>query len=241
MNIVQINKIKPVLELHRQITGREFPIESYYKKKLMYDVNIYVYEQDEKYIGYSLVVDKANDKDLYAWYGGVLPQYQGQGITSSFLDKLISLAIEGGYNSVTLATSNVRPHMLRLAIKKGFDIVDLKKRDYGDGNKIYLSYKIQTPTEDLINLSKIFLRDMESFIVRCYKSNCTILTVECTNIQEDLNKLQYLIIYYNSLARLPYLEVKVLNSDNADECERLMKMYKGVYAIKAIDKEGVLK
>ena len=67
---------------------------------------------------YSIIVEQANLKNLYAWYGGVLPEAQGNGITDNFFDKLIDLAREKEYKSVTLASYNTRPHMLRFAIKK---------------------------------------------------------------------------------------------------------------------------
>ena len=43
---------------------------------------------------------------------------------------------------MTVASSNIRPHMLILAIKMGFDIYELKKRESGEGNKIYFKYKL---------------------------------------------------------------------------------------------------
>ena len=108
MIIKEIQDINVILPLHYEIFGKEFPISSYYKKSKTNKLYIFVYEEDSNLIGYSIIVDQAEEKNLYAWYGGVLPEFQGNGITSVFFDRLIKLAREKEYISITLASSNVK-------------------------------------------------------------------------------------------------------------------------------------
>lgn len=142
MQIRKVSGYEEILELHNIIFGENFPVESYIEKSQQYSIYTYVYQIDERICGYSMIVDKKQDKELYAWYGGVITECRMQGITSEFIDFLINLAKEMKYEVVSLATTNRRPNMLRLAIKKGFEITDIKKRDYGEGNKIYFKYKV---------------------------------------------------------------------------------------------------
>lgn len=127
MIIKQIKDVEVVKTLHKEIFGKEFPINSYWKKRKFYDIYIFIYEEDLEILGYSIIVDQANLKNLYAWYGGVLPKAQGKGITDTFFDKMIELAREKEYKSVTVASYNTRPHMLRFAIKRDLIFMILKK------------------------------------------------------------------------------------------------------------------
>lgn len=142
MEFIKTDNIEDILDLHKQIFEFDFPIESYYKKRKAYELLIYLYIEEGECVGYSIIVDQSEIKNLYAWYGGVVPCRQGCGINSLFLDELIKEATNKKYDSVTLATTNSRPNMIILAVRKGFKIYDLKKRDYGEGNKIYFKYLI---------------------------------------------------------------------------------------------------
>lgn len=142
MKVKEIEDVNSVIQLHEKIFNKPFPLQSYYKKNSIYKVDIYVYEENSNLLGYSIVVDQEKEKNFYAWYGGVLPKFQGRGITEKFFKVLIENARKKGYKSITLATTNSRPNMIRLAVKMGFEIYDLKKRNYGEGNKIYFQYKI---------------------------------------------------------------------------------------------------
>ena len=152
MTICEIFDIEQIAPLHQVVFGRPFPYESYNKKLKEHKVYLYAYFEKESIIGYSIVIDQAEEKNLYAWYGGLLPEYQGNGITIRFFDIMVMRARELNYQSITLASTNCRPHMLRLAIKYGFDIYDLKKRDYGEGNKIYFRFPILPDTKLTIRL-----------------------------------------------------------------------------------------
>lgn len=227
--IKEIHDINIILSIHKKIFGKEFPISSYYKKSDTNNLYIFIYEEENELIGYSIIVDQANEKNLYAWYGGVLPEFQGRGITKAFFDRLINIAKEKEYNSITMATSNARPHMLTLAIKMGFDIVDLKKREYGEGNKIYLKYRIMPPYIEEISFEEnghmITLVQVEEKIVRAYKNNCVILKINCN---ENLEALKYAVRYCNSFLRKPKILINLQHFSNIySKVNEIIDEYKG--------------
>ena len=94
MIIKEIQDINIIIPLHVEIFGKAFPISSYYKKCKTNKLYIFVYEEDSDLIGYSIIVDQNQEKNMYAWYGGVLPKFQGKGITQIFFENLIELARE---------------------------------------------------------------------------------------------------------------------------------------------------
>ena len=229
MIIKEIHDINVILPIHYEIFGKEFPISSYYKKYKTNMLYIFVYEEDSKLIGYSIIVDQDEKKNLYAWYGGVLPKYQGRGITQIFFDKLINFAKEKEYDSVTLATSNIRPHMLSLAIKMGFDIVDLKKRETGEGNKIYFEYKILPETTEEISLKEnekdISFVQIEEKLVSAYKNNCVLLKINCN---DNLEALIYAVKYCNSFIRKPKIQINLQDSPIvSSKINEIIEGYKG--------------
>ena len=229
MIIKEIHDINVILPIHYEIFGKEFPISSYYKKSKTNMLYVFVYEEDSKLIGYSIIVDQDEKKNLYAWYGGVLPKYQGRGITQIFFDKLINFAKEKEYDSVTLATSNIRPHMLSLAIKMGFDIVDLKKRETGEGNKIYFEYKILPETTEEISLKEnekdISFVQIEEKLVSAYKNNCVLLKINCN---DNLEALIYAVKYCNSFIRKPKIQINLQDSPIvSSKINEIIEGYKG--------------
>lgn len=223
MIIQQIYDLNSVLGLHREIFGKDFPIASYKKKSQQNKLLIFIYKQREQLIGYSIIVIQKEINNLYAWYGGVLPKYQGKGLNKQFLEYLIDYARNEKYESITLASSNMRPHMLRLAIKLGFDIDDIKKRNYGDGNKIYFKFKILTESSRKISLraseeNATYFANLERTAVEVMKSNCT--RVEIEDVNE--NGLKYLLNYFNSFNKYPEITV-FLNPDGSS----IISNYKG--------------
>lgn len=217
MIIKQIDDVEVIRPLHKEIFNTDFPISSYYKKRKTYNLYIYVYEEKCKLLGYSIVVDQEDLQNLYAWYGGVLPEAQGNKITDCFFDKLFNLAREKNYKSVTVASYNTRPHMLRYAIKKGFDIYDIKKREYGSGNKIYFRYLIHPPSTFEINLidDGRFIKpaEIEEKLVLAYKNNCKKLYFKGASNYETL---KYAVMYCNSFCNKPQIivDAKEMEKEN---------------------------
>lgn len=208
MKIVSTSNINEILDIHQKIFNMDFPVESYLKKCKLYQCLIYKYIEDKKIIGYSIIIKKDAEKELYAWYGGLDPSYQGRGYTNQFFDYLIKYGKDINYDTLTVATSNLRPHMIVFAIKKGFDIYDLKKRETGEGNKIYFMYNLKSKkyqTIDLISNGKnVKPSQIENLIVSTFKSHySTVYILGCENIKT----LIYILKYFESLKYFPIVYV----------------------------------
>ena len=165
---------------------------------------------------------------MYAWYGGGLPKFQGKGITQTFFDNLIALARKKDYSSVTLASSNIRPHMLRLAIKMGFDIYDLKKREDGEGNKIYFRYKLFPPHHEIIPLTEngrmIKPVEIEEKLVRAYKSNSISIKFVYNG---NIDTLIYALMYCNSFSKRPKILIEAEGDIKVSELNKAIQQYQG--------------
>lgn len=227
MIIRRIQDINVIIPLHEKVFGQSFPMCSYYKKIQTNKVYIFVYEENLELFGYSIVIGEESKKNLYAWYGGVLPEFQGSGITQTFFENLTEFAKSKGYESITLASSNLRPHMLRLAIKMGFDIYDLKKRDTGEGNKIYFKYDILPQTDEVIYLQNLGYVEIETNLVKAFKNNCTSLTIICNT--EDWNKLIYAVRYCSSFSKKPQI---IIDSKVNTKFDDIIETYQGKIIIK---------
>ena len=228
MIISEIKDINIIIPLHEEIFGKTFPILSYYKKCKTNKLYIFVYESDLDLIGYSIVVDQDKEKNMYAWYGGVLPKFQGKGITITFFENLIELARKKDYLSVTVASSNIRPHMLILAIKMGFDIYEVKKRNVGEGNKIYFKYMLYPQHTEIIPLEKdgksLKPVEVEEKLVRAYKSNCiSIKFAYCGNT----DALIYAIKYCNSFSKKPKILIETDRNIQSYELNKMIQQYQG--------------
>lgn len=205
-----------IAKLHEAIFGKPFPDESYEKKFKEHNIYVFGYFEDEVLVGYTLVVDQQQDENLYAWYGGILPQYQAHGITAQMLDILVEKAKEFGYKSISLATTNCRPNMLRLAIKFGFDIVDIKKRDYGEGNKIYFKYYIKPESQLEIDFSDDRYNCpayLESVLIGALKNNCVLIRFIDVK-DENIQAVHYVMNYCKKFIHVPKFEVKCINFSN---------------------------
>lgn len=143
-----------IIQIHKDIFGEDFPIESFQKKiKLGCPLHKIGFYEGEILAGYCIVIPNEEKSSLHAWVGGVLPAFQGRGFFSQFYDWLIQWARTSGYQYVTGNTDNYKPNMLTLLIKKGFDIVGVEDTAYGDGTKILFRYKVCTPVSLRISIT----------------------------------------------------------------------------------------
>lgn len=143
------------------------------------------------------------------------------------LEIMVRRARDLNYGSITLASTNCRPHMLRLAIKYGFDIYDIKKRDYGEGNKIYFRFSVLPDTKLTIRLhdGENILRqvDVERILVSAYKNNCREITFEAVQDKNDEDIIRYAIKYCNSFIHKPILIVNTVSQDLQQEISKYNK------------------
>ena len=200
MRIKKINDLKVIQNLHKEIFGLDFSIDNFKEREKRNPILIFVYEEKNELIGYSLVIDEIEQKNYYAWYGGVKGSYQGKKSTPMCFKYLIQYARKNNYKSVSVATHNNKPHMLILAIKMGFDIYNIKIRNDENGNKIYFKYYINKENSKSIDLDKYSFIDIEHFIVKTYKENCNKYIIKKCS---DSKKLLYFINYCFSLEFKP--------------------------------------
>lgn len=218
LEITQACDIKSIYEfgiaaIHEAVFNQPFPEQSYEKKANDHKIYVYGYYESTKLVGYTIVVDQHEDKNLYAWYGGLLAEYQGRGVTIKMFDVMVQKARELGYNSISLATTNRRPNMLRLAIKYGFDIVDIKKRETGEGNKVYFKYYIRPESHLEINLNEDGKKkhpvEIEPMLVNAHKNNCTLIRFVGLKDEEDQKTVNYAMHYCQKFVRVPKIEVEL--------------------------------
>ena len=75
---------------------------------------------------------------FYSWIGGVLPEYRGQGIAKSLLEKQHELIPARGHKCVRTFTENKYRDMLILNLRNGFDIIGVYKSDHDEKQTIML-------------------------------------------------------------------------------------------------------
>lgn len=153
MQIKDDCSLPSIVQIHKDIFGADFPMESFQKKiKLGHSLHKIGFYENETLVGYCIVIQYDEKSSLHAWVGGVLPSFQGRGFFSQFYDWLIQWARASGHHYVTGNTDNYKPNMLTLLIKKGFDIIGVEDTTYGDGNKILFRYKVCTPVSLRISI-----------------------------------------------------------------------------------------
>ena len=64
MKIKEIQDINIIIPLHLEIFGKDFPIASYFKKSKTNKLYIFVYEEHLNLIGYSIIVDQNQEKNM---------------------------------------------------------------------------------------------------------------------------------------------------------------------------------
>ena len=228
MEIKLCSSYNEILALHKEIFGNDFPIASHYKKIKNSNNNILYYKliDNNVDVGFSAIIDEKDNKNFYCWYGGVKLEFQGKGYISRFLDFILNLANSNNYKSVTFATTNERPHMLILGIKKGFEIYNIKVRENSKDNKIYFIYDLNFNDFETIDIncinSKMNKSDIEKMCVRINKE-CT--SISFTNVisKKDLDIFEYIIAY---LASLNYINNIIIDKESINiEISTILEKY----------------
>lgn len=96
--------------------------------------------EKNKEVGYAVSYGKA-DK-FYIWTIAVLEEYREKGVAKELLEKSMQAGKELGYNKVYLKTRNTFQNMIFLALKFGFKIVNLTKKENEDENVIWMEKTI---------------------------------------------------------------------------------------------------
>lgn len=128
-----IDDLKGIVELDRVVFGLSKTSEEIKGKlRLQKDVHITVVTiTGGKLVGYGIGYEKKGK--YYLWSLTVLPEYRRKGIGSEIIQKQTKFAKEKGYASFLVKTSNRWKEMLRLLLKKGFNIIGFKEHEWEDG------------------------------------------------------------------------------------------------------------
>jgi ribosomal protein S18 acetylase RimI-like enzyme len=128
-----IDDLKGIVVLDRMVfVLSRTPEEIEDKLKLQKDVHITVAAiSDGRLVGYGIGHEYKGK--YYLWSLAVLPEYRRKGIGSEIIDEQNNFAGEKGYASFLVKTSNRWKEMLRLLLKKEFNIIGFKEHEWEDG------------------------------------------------------------------------------------------------------------
>lgn len=86
---------------------------------------ILVAKLDGAIVGYK-VGYQLTDETFYSWIGGVIPTHRKHGIASLLLKHQEQWAIDAGYEQMRVKSMNRYPHMLKMLISNGYEIIGLE-------------------------------------------------------------------------------------------------------------------
>ena len=96
---------------------------------------VYVYENDDQVIGFISATDLKKTCDILSLV--VDPEFRNQLVASSLIDYLIS-ELDENLKIITLEVASKNIPAIHLYEKFGFEIVNVRKKYYADGDDAYL-------------------------------------------------------------------------------------------------------
>ena len=99
---------------------------------------------DDEPVGFKAGYDRDADGSWYSWIGGVLPGRRSQGVAVALLEAQETWAIAAGFERIYVKTRNGHRGMLRLLVKRGYDILQVDPRDLPSDNRLLLSKRLRT-------------------------------------------------------------------------------------------------
>ena len=128
-DIPRINELGSLLE--------ENFTKVYFVKEMLEDQvsKIYVYEKEDTVVGVIMATDLVETCDLLILV--VDPEYRNMGIASNLMDYLIS-ELDENLKMITLEVSANNKEALSLYDKFGFEVVNVRKKYYANGDDAYL-------------------------------------------------------------------------------------------------------
>jgi ribosomal protein S18 acetylase RimI-like enzyme len=141
-----ISRLPEIAEMNREVFDGMYDRPVYtlddYKKRLEgVTPIIFIAEDNGKVVGNCISYE--SDGKLYLWVSGVLKEYRNQGIASKLFDMREQYAREHNYKKIFTKVYNVSKEMLCLLIKRGYEIMEVFKKDNPKYNAIILELDIK--------------------------------------------------------------------------------------------------
>lgn len=92
----------------------------------------------EKPVGFKAGYERDPDGSFYSWMGGVIPEFRGLKIARRLAEEQELWAKKQGYSSIMFKTRNYLKSMLIFALKNGFNIIDVLKKEQEENHRIIL-------------------------------------------------------------------------------------------------------
>ena len=99
---------------------------------------------DGEPVGFKAGYDRYADGSWYSWMGGVLPERRSHGVAVGLLEAQETWATAAGFERIYVKTRNRHRSMLRLLVKRGYDILQVDPRDPPAENRLLLSKRLHS-------------------------------------------------------------------------------------------------
>ncbi|RFS15474.1 GNAT family N-acetyltransferase [Emticicia sp. C21] len=94
-------------------------------------------------VGFKVGYQRDNDGSFYSWMGGVIPDYRKLHIAQKLADTQEAWAVEKGFNAIVFKTRNSLKGMLIFAIKNGFCIEAVERKEAIEDYRIIFRKKLK--------------------------------------------------------------------------------------------------
>lgn len=141
---VREGDIDEVVSLMQELPEFTNPYSREELKKRLLNANLMLIAEDEETLaGFKCGYERdVGTRKFYSWLGGVLPKYRKKGVAKLLLLKMEEWCKERGYEVLEFKTFNEHKGMLILAIKNGFQIVDVRYSEKDDRKRIVLQKEL---------------------------------------------------------------------------------------------------
>ncbi|MBI2102723.1 GNAT family N-acetyltransferase [Candidatus Woesearchaeota archaeon] len=102
-----------------------YSLDHYTERLLKVKPVIYIAKSGNQIIGDAISFER--DGSLYLWILAVSPEFRNRGVASTLFNLMEQHARDNGIGSVSTKVYNVSKEMLRLLLKKGYNIVAIEE------------------------------------------------------------------------------------------------------------------